>query len=1276
MKKILAIILACLMTVSLLPASILAADGADVACPGKGEIHNATNCAATEYKVVEPICDNWGYTVYECDACGDHYADDFINPEDSDHTWVLDEENSVAADCDKETDGVDHFVCSVCGEEKDVDVEWKHDLELVSETGAGCAKVTVEKCKVCGDEVTTKATDEGHKWSEVPSAILEAPYWEEDGTAVNGLAEYTCTVCGDTKEVVIFCEHDHKSEIVVEYKAPTCTETGIYEVWQCEICKNYFGSMVVKAESDKEEDTTAPDYTWMFENIEDAIVIPALGHDLPVNEDGTPNLDKYEEIPNKCQAKCACGREGCDYVDVVDLEHTDFYLVVEVDPTCTKYGHDVYACNNCGYIVTTPKEPTGHDIKTVTVPSTCTVYGYTFTYCANDNCDVYECVESLTADMVDEDDLKNYIKFSDKDAAEYGDVAYDVTIPELDEDGKETGVRLPVHLVSVTDLTALDADWHKAADEDATAADRHLRETTIQEPTCIAKGIVFRDCVYCGYNEYDVVDALGHKFADKYDAENEFIDHDTYTAPTCTEAGGFKAYCENDCGEWMYVNLEATGHDFVIAYEDYDCEAGYSYQPEDENVLYRGYKYYVCSVCQDEKVEYYSPVAEALPPVFESLEDAEKVHGYGDTYYDADGNVIEDESEWNVDISEGEIYNAPTCTEVGYQSYYCYNCDSSFLVIIEALGHDYSVEKEAYEAPTCTESGKKALKVCSRCEAVDPKNDGSEIAPLGHKAGKQTDRMKYKAPTCTATGMEAYWICERNGCGMLFYDAACKNPVKDVNKDGVIDTEDLIIKALGHDIVEVEEVAPTCETNGYVAYEYCTRCNYTTKPADEADCIIPRLRHFYDDGESAILLLDHNIVGCDCGDCFDCESYAYAHHICDLCGYEYIDVYSEAEGHKNAKGETIIASCIDTTEDRHCVVCGKDIDNSHPEETFEVVKVPATCIEYGYTLYHCPVCKYTEVVEDEIKEYGPHDYESVEYVHPDFAHAGYVVLECTYCGDSFTIDETDEEYGEEFAAIEGGLEYVVTTDVEESTDGAYINVTVSIDSIGVDVWGLEFGLCYMPSVTKLVSYEFVSENFNYAHKANCESVFSVVDSETEEEFVVLEGLHVAANAKENVTVDGAQAIIKATFKVENLYDAPIAPFFVMGSEDMMLKPYAIDDIDVVENYIEGVAVAEDGTVVPCNYYGCCDMCCNVAIVDMLLFLDVDRDYEVATMLDALALYNIILGEADFTSTADANFDGVIGVDDLVILYDVIVGATTVNEILGREEVELPFFVVD
>ena len=239
----------------------------------------------------------------------------------------------------------------------------------------------------------------------------------------------------------------------------------------------------------------------------------------------------------------------------------------------------------------------------------------------------------------------------------------------------------------------------------------------------------------------------------------------------------------------------------------------------------------------------------------------------------------------NIDIAAGVVTD-PTCTEQGYTTYACANCDTAVAGnYVDATGHTEAdaVEENRVEAD-CINAGSYDMVVyCSVCDAelsredfvidahghsplqaveenrveADCINAGSydmvvycsvcdaelsrenfAIDALGHDLIPHNS----KAPTCTEIGWEAYNTCAR--CDYTTY---------------------VELTALGHDLVSHDAQAPTCTEIGWDAYEDCSRCDHTTYVEKAA------LGHTY--GDSTVVEPEYKVDG-------------YTTHTCTVCEYE------------------------------------------------------------------------------------------------------------------------------------------------------------------------------------------------------------------------------------------------------------------------------------------------------------------------------------------------------------------------------------------------------
>lgn len=259
-KKILAMFLAVMMVISLLPTSALAVDPA---CPGTGNDHTSENC--TDYQIiglVEATCTADGGTKARCNHCGDEFLLlKTANKDESKHSWG-EEIAEVKPNCT--SDGVKAYkLCKHCGkisykdgEETKISADkatWNGATEKwelaesqktalkIEKTGTGHSFVNpdpskvncevggefIKVCEHCGvkDDASNKVTltaGTAHTW-DGSTFVLNA-----DGTK----GEISCSACGVKKDVTVADSHDHKW-IEVAGVAASCTKPGVKQHRYC-----------------------------------------------------------------------------------------------------------------------------------------------------------------------------------------------------------------------------------------------------------------------------------------------------------------------------------------------------------------------------------------------------------------------------------------------------------------------------------------------------------------------------------------------------------------------------------------------------------------------------------------------------------------------------------------------------------------------------------------------------------------------------------------------------------------------------------------------------------------------------------------------------------------------------------------------------------------------------------------------------------------------------------------------------------------------------------
>ena len=229
--------------------------------------------------------------------------------------------------------------------------------------------------------------------------------------------------------------------------------------------------------------------------------------------------------------------------------------------------------------------------------------------------------------------------------------------------------------------------------------------------------------------------------------EHEFIEQEG-KLPTCTEGGFTSSYVCTGCDEVIESTvLDALGHDFSDGYTDEGaahsrtCKRCSKLEEEPHNWLRdrtiktatcteEGQILYICKICEAEKLESTEPKGHTF---LDNYFSDESVHTRSCIYCFAPES---EEHTW-----QQTSYVAPTCEEDGVRSYICDICDREKTEVINALGHDISLEY--------VPNGDVHSRLCSRCDmSIDNEHSWQETESV--------------SPTCIAEGYTKYicTVCE------------------------------------------------------------------------------------------------------------------------------------------------------------------------------------------------------------------------------------------------------------------------------------------------------------------------------------------------------------------------------------------------------------------------------------------------------------------------------------------------------------------------------------
>ena len=296
--------------------------------------------------------------------------------------------------------------------------------------------------------------------------------------------------------------------------------------------------------------------------------------------------------------------------------------------------------------------------------------------------------------------------------------------------------------------------------------------TTKDEPTCTVKGIKEKTCE-CGHKVSEEVDALGHDYTVEVPG--------SAVAETCTTNG---KQADLKCSRCDSVQTGET----ILAHHTLDhVDAQVGTCTELGNV-----EHYNCSVCHKNfsDINGINELADVTTPIHHTIESVAAV--------------------------------AETCTTPGSIAHYtCSVCHKNFSdaegtneITDIAIAPHHTLEKVEAKSGTCTKEGNIEHYTCSVCHKNFSDAEGqNELTNVKTPVEHDLRDVKANAATCTEDGNIAYKRCGE--CFKLF-DA----------EGNEINAADVVVEALGHDLVDDAEVPATYEAEGRKAGKHCSRCDY------------------------------------------------------------------------------------------------------------------------------------------------------------------------------------------------------------------------------------------------------------------------------------------------------------------------------------------------------------------------------------------------------------------------------------------------------------------
>ncbi len=974
-----------------------------------------THSDKSKWKFIEKheqtYCDEWGYTVYECENCYKHFAEDFVPARGRcDYT----KETPVMEDATCTTPATATLTCAVCGQVKKVtgpqtkeQMQAAYGVSIKVDGALGhdwkeshdetCVKdgKKIRVCKRCGvSETIGDVVAPGHNYKPQYDT-LKAPT-----CSTTGSMDYKCTVCGDVVSVMIKA-YGHQYTVEVTAKAPTCeadgygSATDIADGTKFHICKDC-GKV---AEGDNK-------------------LVPALGH---------PNAQCEKLVAEGSYKAATCTEDGyqwyhCNLCNkdiqvTIKAAHTKDPSTVKVTPaTCDTDAVETYTCVICGKTDCTEviensslqhhynsRNGLSSIVEKFTAP-TCTEYGFYWHGCTQ--CGLVLAPENgkvtmggVTYDVALDGKIaptghQTAIKYVKDHTMENGEAD-----TELAATRKDATCTLGEHYWVKCSCT--EANWNAAAKAAVEAAAKEAADAAWAALTEAEKeGKVEADWkaeyintwktanaettvtawktanpetnYYVAIEKEGGAPATGHPESARHYTEAQ--------APTCTANGWTRYFSCDACGatEIGKVTINALGHAWATRKVAATCNS----KAHEETYCARE------AECHQ------------APTIIAGSETGE---------FDPNNHVYELVAE-----------TLPTCTNKGTQSYRCkFHETAIYNILIPATGHSFDkadfdlaaaiksgdatphypncADKETpgYYVVRCTHTG---------CTATAQKGsipydvnniyhhgfvDAAHLGPTVTKKCKPgTDEVIHIDKNC-AIGQRGYdqYLCDEtaHGCGALlalYTDDGAHNFEK--NPDG----SDKIYPAL----------AATCIADGYTESKHCLDCNtYVGKVT------IEKLGHKIVklDAKASTCVVKGNTEGytcLNCGDKGETDS-SYADLVAQLASEgKTLVTYLDLVAHTwDTPAKAATCQAPGNTEGGTCTVCGEKLaitvlpQLAHSYAEYDTRT--ANCVVFGYKTYRCTMCKLDLYAEEYVEATGHNFSETVTA--PTCTADGYTTVSCS-----------------------------------------------------------------------------------------------------------------------------------------------------------------------------------------------------------------------------------------------------------------------------------------
>ena len=339
--------------------------------------------------VINPKCEEDGYTIHTCSNCNDSYEDAYIDA--LGHTEVILE--GKEANCTESglTEGKKCMVCLNTLLEQEVIPALGHE-EVITAVGkpATCTEPGIadsKYCSVCSEILSIQQEiPAGH--NEVIDKAVAATC-EEPGLTEGSHCSLCNTVFVAQQEIPLI-GHNYSTEVI----EPTCEEDG-YTIHTCSNCNDFYKDTYIDALGHKEmvisgyaatcEESGLTDWKYCsecFYLLQDQEIIPALGHTEVINK-GKPATCEEPGLTDEIYCS-VCETVLLVQEEIPFLGHN--YSTKVTKSTCEEKGYTTHTCERCNDSYNDSfTESLGHSYYSITTDPTCEEEGYTTHTCERCN---------------------------------------------------------------------------------------------------------------------------------------------------------------------------------------------------------------------------------------------------------------------------------------------------------------------------------------------------------------------------------------------------------------------------------------------------------------------------------------------------------------------------------------------------------------------------------------------------------------------------------------------------------------------------------------------------------------------------------------------------------------------------------------------------------------------------------------------------------------------------------------------------------------------------